>query len=81
VLERDVYKCSINSMSGLDSASGALLDVTPIIPPSIDIRKLSWYAGLTSDNPHCEPTLCFYRLENMLALDDNASDTFRSLNV
>jgi hypothetical protein len=81
VLERDAYKCTITGMSGADSASGVLLDVTPIIPPSIDIRTLSRYAGLPSDDPLCEPTLRFYRLENMLTLDDDASDAFRSLNV
>lgn len=81
VLERDAYKCSITGTSGADPASGALLDVTPIIPPSIDIRTLSRYAGLPSDDPLCEPTLRFYRLENMLTLDDDASDAFRSLNV
>jgi hypothetical protein len=81
VLERDAYKCSITGTSGADSASGALLDVTPIIPPSIDIRTLSRYAGLPGNDPLCEPTLRFYRLENMLTLDDDASDAFRSLNV
>jgi hypothetical protein len=81
VLERDAYKCSITGTSGADSGSGALLDVTPIIPPSIDIRTLSRYAGLPSNDPLCEPTLRFYRLENMLTLDDDASDAFRSLNV
>lgn len=81
MLERDAYKCLITGTSGADSASGALLDVTPIIPPSIDIRTLSRYAGLPSDDPLCEPTLRFYRLENMLTLDDDASDAFRSLNV
>ena len=81
MLERDAYKCSITGTSGADSASGALLDVSPIIPPSIDIRTLSRYAGLPSDDPLCEPTLRFYRLENLLTLDDDASDAFRSLNV
>jgi hypothetical protein len=81
VLERDAYKCSITCTSGADSVSGALLDVAPIIPPSIDIRTLSRYAGLPSDDPLCEPTLHFYHLENMLTLDDDASDAFRSLNV
>ena len=81
MLERDAYKCSITGTSGADSASGALLDVSPIIPPSIDIRTLSRYAGLPSEDPLCEPTLRFYRLENLLTLDDDASDAFRSLNV
>jgi hypothetical protein len=80
-LERDAYKCTITGTSGADASSSALLDVTPIIPPSIDIRTLSRYAGLPSDDPLCEPTLRFYRLENMLTLDDDASDAFRSLNV
>jgi hypothetical protein len=71
----------ITGTSGADAASGALLNVTPIIPPSIDIRTLSRYAGLPSDDPLCEPTLRFYRLENMLTLDDDASEAFRSLNV
>jgi hypothetical protein len=81
VLEHDAYKCSITCTSGADSASGALLDVTPIIPPSIGIRTLSWYAGLSSGDPLCESTLRFYRLKNMLTLDDDTSDVFRSLNV
>lgn len=80
-MERDAYKCSITGTSGADSASGALLDVTPIIPPSIDVRTLSRYAGLPSDDPLCDPTPRFYRFENMLTLDDDASDAFRSLNV
>jgi hypothetical protein len=81
VLERDAYKCSITGTSGPDSASGALLDVTPIIPPTVDIRTLSRYAGLPSDDPLCDSTPRVYRLENMLTLDDDASDAFRSLNV
>jgi hypothetical protein len=60
---------------------GALLDVSPIIPSSVDIRTLSRYAGLSSGDPLCEPTPRFYRLENLLTLDDDASDAFRSLNV
>jgi hypothetical protein len=55
--------------------------VTLIIPPSVDVRTLSRYAGLSSDDPLCEPTPRFYRLENMLSLDDDASDEFRRLNV
>jgi len=81
VLERDAYKCTIIGTSGSDPASGALLDVAPIIPPSVDIRTLSRYAGLPSDDPLCDPTPRFYRLENMLTLDDDASDAFRGLNV
>jgi hypothetical protein len=67
--------------SGADSVSGALLNVIPIIPPSIDIQILSRYAGLPSDDPLCEPTLRFYRLKNMLSLYEDASGAFRSLNV
>ncbi|KAH9985320.1 hypothetical protein BJV77DRAFT_1071480 [Russula vinacea] len=59
----------------------ALLDVTLVIPPSVDIRTLSRYAGLSNDDPLCAPTPRFYRLENMLTLDDDVSDAFRSLNV
>ena len=81
MLERDAYKCSITGTSGADSASGALLDVTLTIPSSIDIRTLSRFAGLLSNDPLCEPTLRFYRLENMLTLDDDTSGAFRSLNV
>jgi hypothetical protein len=77
VLERDAYKCTITG----STAPGALLDVTTIIPPSVDIRALSRYAGLPSDDPLCEHTPRFHRLENMLTLDDDASDAFRSLNV
>ena len=65
---------------GPDS-TGPLLDVSPIIPASVDIRTLARYAGLSSGDPLCEPTPRFYRLENLLTLDDDASDAFRSLNV
>ena len=89
VLGRDAYKCTITgSTLGSDStcgsgptAPGALLDVVPIIPPSVDIRTLSRYAGLSSGDPLSEPTPRFFRLENLLTLDDDASDAFRSLNV
>ena len=89
VLARDEYKCTITgSTLGSDStcrsgptASGALLDVVPIIPPSVDIRTLSRYAGLSGGDPLSEPTPRFFRLENLLTLDDDASDAFRSLNV
>jgi hypothetical protein len=84
VLERDAYKCTITGSLGADSgppAQGALLDVTLVIPPSVDIRTLSRYAGLSNDDPLCAPTPRFYRLENMLTLDDDVSDAFRSLNV
>jgi len=81
VLERDAYKCTITGTSGSDSGSGALLDVTPIIPPSVDMRTLSRYAGLPSDDLLCDSTPRFYRMENMLTLDDDASDAFRGLNV
>jgi hypothetical protein len=83
-LERDAYKCTITGSLGADSgppAQGALLDVTLVIPPSVDIRTLSRYAGLSNDDPLCAPTPRFYRLENMLTLDDDVSDAFRSLNV
>jgi len=63
------------------AAPSAPLDVTLIIPPSIDVRTLSRYSGLSSNDPLCEPTPRFYRLENMLSLDDDASDEFRRLNV
>ena len=69
-----------SSVTG-STAPSAPLDVTLIIPPSIDIRTLSRYSGLSSDDPLCEPSPRFYRLENMLSLDDDASDEFRRLNV
>jgi hypothetical protein len=55
--------------------------VTLVIPPSVDVRTFSRYAGLSSDDPLCEPSPRFYRLENMLTLDDDASNEFRNLNV
>ena len=61
--------------------SGSPLDVTLIIPPSFDIRTLARYAGLSNDDPLCDPVPRFHRLENMLTLDDDASREFRSLNV
>ena len=86
MLERDAYKCTITGTTiGPDSTGltgpGALLDVSPIIPSSVDIRTLSRYAGLSGGDPLCEPTPRFYRLDNLLTLDDDASDAFRSLNV
>jgi hypothetical protein len=55
--------------------------VTLIIPPSVDVRTLSRYAGLSSDDSLCAPMPRFHRLENMLTLGIDASDEFRSLNV
>jgi hypothetical protein len=86
VLERDAYKCAITGVLDAASIAGpaapnAPLEVTLIIPPSVDIRTLSRYSGLSSDDPLCEPTPRFYRLENMLSLDDDVSDEFRRLNV
>jgi hypothetical protein len=55
--------------------------VTLVIPPSVDIRTLSRYAGLSGDDPLCESAPRFCRLENMVTLGDDASEEFRSLNV
>lgn len=55
--------------------------MTLVIPPSVDVRTFSRYAGLSSGDPLCEPSPRFYRLENMITLDDDASNEFRNLNV
>ena len=89
MLERDAYKCAITGTPDAVASvthptvppGGAPLEVAHIIPPSVDVRTLSRYAGLANDDPLCEPTPRFYRLENMLTLDDDASDEFRNLNV
>ncbi len=57
------------------------MEATFIIPPSVDIRMLSRYAGFAGDDPLCEPAPSFYRVENLLTLDDDGADEFRSLNV
>jgi hypothetical protein len=59
----------------------AATEATPIIPPSIDVRTLSRYAGFSTDDPLCDPALGFNRVENVLTLDEDASGEFRSLNV
>jgi hypothetical protein len=51
----------------------------PSLNRLFDIRTLSWYAGLPSNGPLCELTLRFYRLENVLTLDGDASDAFRNV--
>ena len=59
----------------------AVMEATFIIPPSVDIRTLARYAGLSGDDSLCEPAPSFYRVENLLTLDDDAADEFRGLNV
>jgi hypothetical protein len=59
----------------------AATEATPIIPSSIDIRTLSRYAGFSTDDPLCDRAPSFYRVENLLTLDSDASCEFRSLNV
>ncbi|KAI0294127.1 hypothetical protein B0F90DRAFT_1340776 [Multifurca ochricompacta] len=88
-LERDAYRCMITGALDSVSAPEALLagvplaatEATPIIPPSVDIRTFSRYASFSNDDPLCDPALSFYRLENILTLDGDMSDEFRSLNV
>ena len=67
--------------SALTGAPFTAMEATFIIPPSVDIRTLARYAGLSSDDPLCETAPSFYRVENLLTLDDDAADEFRSLNV
>lgn len=89
-LERDAYRCvitgSVHSASvigavTLTGAPIAAMEAAFIIPPSVDMRTLSRYAGFSSDDPLCVPAPSFYRVENLLTLDDDAADEFRSLNV
>ena len=82
-----MWKCAITgAWSSTSAATGptahdASLEVTPIVPPSVDIHTLAQYAGLPSDDPLRGPSPHFYRAENMLTLDDETSVEFRSLNV
>lgn len=88
-LKRDAYRCvmtgALDPASATDTATTntrfAATEATPIIPPSVDIRTLSRYAGLSTDDPLCDSSPSFYRLENVLTLEDDASGEFRSLNV
>jgi hypothetical protein len=57
------------------------MEATFIIPPSVNIRTLARYAGFSGDDPLCEPAPSFYHVDNLLTLDDDAADEFRSLNV
>ena len=65
----------------LAGAPTPAIETTFIIPPSVDIRALSRYAGFSADDPLCEPASSFYIVENLLTLDDDAADEFKSLNV
>ena len=67
--------------AALTGAPIAAMEAKFIIPPSVDIRSLARYAGLSSDDPLCKPTPSFSHVENLLTLDDDAADEFRSLNV
>ena len=67
--------------SALTGAPFTAMEATFIVPPSVDIRTLARYAGFSSDDPLCETAPSFYRVENLLTLDDDAADEFRSLNV
>jgi hypothetical protein len=88
-LKRDGCRCVITGALDPAFATGtvaantrlAATEATPIIPPSIDIRTLSRYAGFSTNDPLCDPAASFYRLENVLTLDGDASGEFRSLNV
>ncbi|KAI0246005.1 hypothetical protein BJV78DRAFT_1286866 [Lactifluus subvellereus] len=88
-LKRDAYRCVITGALDPAFATGtapantrfAATEATPVIPPSVDIRALSRYAGFSTDDPLCDPTPSFYRLENVLTLEDDASGEFRDLNV
>ncbi len=57
------------------------MHATCIIPPSVEIKTLSRYAGFSSDDPLCETAPSFYHVENLLTLTGDAEDEFRSLNV
>jgi hypothetical protein len=84
-LERDAYRCvitgSVYSASEIGAVAIPATEATFIIPPSVDIRTLSRYAGFSADDPLFEPAPSFYCVENMLTLDDDAADEFRTLNV
>ena len=84
-MERDAYRCvitgSVHSASAMGAAAIPAIEATFIIPPSVDIRTLSRYAGSSADDPLCEPATSFCRVENLLTLYDDAADEFRSLNV
>jgi hypothetical protein len=88
-LKRDGYRCVITGALDPTFATGtaaantrlAATEVTPIIPPSIDIRTLSRYAGFSTNDPLCVPAPSFYRVQNVFTLNEDASGEFRSLNV
>jgi len=67
--------------AALTGAPFTAMEATFIIPPSVDIRTLARYAGFSSDDPLCEATPSFYHVENLLTLDADAADEFKSLNV
>jgi len=81
VITGSVHSASAIGAAALVGAPTAAMEATFIIPPSVGIRMLSRYAGLSGDDPLCEPAPSFYRVENLLTLDDDAADEFRSLNV
>jgi len=54
------------------------MEATFILPPSVDIRTL---ARFSSDDTLCETAPSFYHVENLLTLDDDAADSFKSLDV
>jgi len=54
------------------------MEATFILPLSVDIRTL---ARFSSDDSLCERAPSFYHVENLLTLDDDAADSFKSLDV
>jgi hypothetical protein len=65
--------CDVIQHSGALDVSFTAMEAMFIIPPSVNIRMLTCYAGFLSDDPLCETVLSFYHVENLLTLDDNAS--------
>jgi hypothetical protein len=88
-LQRDTYRCVITGVYSAPFIRAAVhtgpptseMEATFIIPPSVNIRTLARYAGFSGDDPLCEPAPSFYHVDNLLTLDDDAADEFRSLNV
>ncbi|KAH9023018.1 hypothetical protein EDB84DRAFT_1509584 [Lactarius hengduanensis] len=81
VITGSVHSASAIGAAALAGAPTAAVGAAFIIPPSVDIRTLSRYAGFSGDDPLCEPAPSFCRVENLLTLHADAADEFRSLNV
>ena len=81
-LERSKVRFAIITKTGKCQVSAVPHQIT-WIQFSLGITHYPFFGrtGLSSGDPLCELTPRFYHLENLLALDDDASDAFRGSNV